>query len=492
MKLTDKIKGVFHMKSKKLPLRQLIPVIVAVLTVVFVWLYTSDNDLKNELAESTGNTAESTLVKVTTEESTAAETTIQKSASEETVSEISASEETSEQKSETEGNVNSENTTIQNSRTEPPEIQTTEIVTSPTAELPEPTTAGETIQPPVLSDNGIFSVYYAAATARMQTMTADEKIGQMLFARCPSGNAAEIARRYHIGGYVLFGRDFQGKTAEEVKNNISSYRTSQEIPMVIATDEEGGRVVRVSSNPMLSDEAFSSPREIFNSGGMELIRSKEIKKAEMLSGLYIDTNFAPVCDISVNESDFMYPRSLGQDAGTTADFVRNVTEISQSKGVSAALKHFPGYGNNIDTHTGIAIDTRDYNTFVNNDFIPFQAGIQSGVHLVMVSHNIVNCMDSTKPASISKPVHDILRNELGFTGIIVTDDLSMDAIKLYSGEYTPAVTAVLAGNDMLIISDIDASFNEIKNAVNNGTIEQGMIDRAVVRILAWKYAKGLM
>ncbi|MCI8669616.1 MAG: beta-hexosaminidase [Lachnospiraceae bacterium] len=480
------------MKSKKLPLRQLIPVIVVILTVVFIWLCTSENDLKNELAESTGNTTESLLVKVTTEERTDAETTVHKSTLEETSSEMSASEETSEHKSETEGNVNLESTTIQNSQTKPPEIQTTEIVTSPNTEPPEPTTATETLQPPVLSDNGIFSGYYAAATARMQTMTTDEKIGQMLFARCPSGNAAEIARQYHIGGYVLFGRDFQGKTAEEVKNNISSYRTSQEIPMVIATDEEGGRVVRVSSNPLLSDEAFSSPRDIFNSGGMELIKSKEVKKAEMLSGLYIDTNFAPVCDISVNESDFMYPRSLGQNAGTTADFVRSVTQISQSKGVSAALKHFPGYGNNIDTHTGIAVDTRDYNTFVNNDFIPFQAGIQSGVHLVMVSHNIVNCMDSTKPASISKPVHNILRNELGFTGIIVTDDLSMDAIKLYSGEYPPTVTAVLAGNDMLIISDIDASFNEIKNAVNNGTIEQGVIDRAVVRILAWKYAKGLM
>ena len=489
MKLIDKIKGEIHMKSKKLLLKQLIPVIVVILTVMFIWLCTS----KNDSDESTGNTTESSLVKVITEHSTTVETTEQDSMSQETTTEESSSEETREQKSETEGTAYSESTTVQNSQTNPPEIQTTEAVTIPNTEPPEPDTSIGTIQPPpVLSDNGIFSGYYVVATARMQTMTPDEKIGQMLFARCPSGNAVEIARQYHLGGYVLFGRDFQGKTADEVKNNISSYRTSQEIPMVIATDEEGGRVVRVSSNPLLSDEAFPSPRDIFNSGGMELIKSKEIKKAEMLSGLYIDTNFAPVCDISVNESDFMYPRSLGQDAGITADFVRNVTHISQSRGVSATLKHFPGYGDNVDTHTGIAIDTRDYNTFVNNDFIPFQAGINSGVHLVLISHNIVNCMDSTKPASISKPVHNILRNELGFTGIIVTDDLSMDAIKLYSGEYPPTVTAVLAGNDMLIISDIEASFNEIKNAVNNGTIEQAVIDRAVVRILAWKYAKGLM
>lgn len=341
-------------------------------------------------------------------------------------------------------------------------------------------------------DNGIFSAYYEDAYALMQTMTIDEKIGQMLFARCPSQNGAEVASTYHLGGYVLFGADFEGKTTEEVKEDIVSYKNAQNIPIAIATDEEGGTVVRVSSNPLLSDEMFLSPRDIYNNGGMDLIETEEAKKATMLSLLYIDTNFAPVCDISTNESDFMYYRSLGQDAQTTANFVSTATEISQSNGVSATLKHFPGYGNNVDTHTGIAIDDRDYETFINNDFIPFEAGINAGAHLVMVSHNIVNCMDSTKPASISADVHNILRNDLGFTGIIITDDLSMDAISEYSGEYPPTVTAVLAGNDMLTITDIDASFNEIKSAVNDGTIDQSLIDHAVMRILAWKYAKGLM
>lgn len=341
-------------------------------------------------------------------------------------------------------------------------------------------------------DNGIFSDYYSVAYARMQAMTLDEKIGQMLFARCPTENAAEIAGKYHLGGYVLFSENFEGKNTEDVKDAIISYKAAQEIPISIATDEEGGTVTRVSSNALLSSEKFLSPRDIYNNGGMDLIKSEETKKAELLSLLYIDTNFAPVCDISTNESDFMYHRSLGQDAQTTADFVSTVTEVSQSNGVSATLKHFPGYGNNVDTHTGIAVDNRDYDTFVNNDFIPFEAGIASGAHLVMVSHNIVNCMDSTKPASISEDVHNILRNELGFTGIIVTDDLSMDAISQYSGDYPPTVTAVLAGNDMLTISDIDTSFNEIKAAVNNGTIDQSLIDHAVTRILAWKYAKGFM
>ena len=134
MKPIDKIKGEIHMKSKKLLLKRLIPVIVVILTVVFIWLCTSKNDLKNDLDESTGNTTESSLMKVTTRQSTTAETTEQESTSEETTSEESSTEETTEQESETDGTAYSESTTVQNSQTAPPEIQTTEAVTTPNTE----------------------------------------------------------------------------------------------------------------------------------------------------------------------------------------------------------------------------------------------------------------------------------------------------------------------------------------------------------------------
>lgn len=341
-------------------------------------------------------------------------------------------------------------------------------------------------------DNGIFSQYYDDAYKKVKNMSIDEKIGQMLFARCPQENAVETAQKYHLGGYVLFGKDFKNKTKDEVISDITSYKQSQQIPMSISADEEGGTVVRISSNPNLYDHEFLSPRDIFANGGMDAIKSDAKEKANLLSSLYIDTNLAPVCDISVNESDFMYDRSLGQDAQTTGEYAVNITEISQKNGVSVTLKHFPGYGNNVDTHTGIAVDERDYSEFENNDFIPFEEGIKAGAHMVMVNHNIVKCMDAEKPASISANVHNILRNKLGFTGIIVTDDLSMDAITEYSGKYSPAVTAVLAGNDMLTISDIETPFNDIKQAVNDGIIDESIIDHAAMRVLAWKYAKGMI
>lgn len=350
----------------------------------------------------------------------------------------------------------------------------------------------DTALPQEWQDNGIFSAYYEDAYKLMKSMTLDEKIGQMLYARCPSENAVEIAQQYHLGGYVLFGRDFEGKTKDEVIDNITSYKYSQRIPMTISVDEEGGTVVRISSNENLADYKFQSPRSVYESGGMDAIKSDAKAKADLLSSLMIDTNLAPVCDISTNESDFMYDRSLGENAQTTAEYISAVTKISQQNGVSATLKHFPGYGNNADTHTGIAVDDRDYESFENNDFVPFKAGIDAGANLVMVSHNIVNCMDSTKPASISADVHNILRDKLGFTGIIVTDDLAMDAIRQYSGDYSPVVTAVLAGNDMLTISDIESSFNDIKQAVNDGIIDESLIDHAVMRIISWKYSKNML
>ena len=355
----------------------------------------------------------------------------------------------------------------------------------------EPSHEDEIAFPESWQDNGIFSSQYQKAYEKMLTMSLDEKIGQMFYARCPDYDAVGFAQKYHLGGYVLFGRDFEDKSKEEVKDNINSYINSQNIPMTISVDEEGGTVVRISSKPALYDSEFRSPRDIYDEGGMDAVRENALAMAEMLKDFGIDVNFAPVCDISLDEDDFMYYRSIGHDVDTVCEFVSEFTRIAQSNGVSATLKHFPGYGNNADTHTGIAIDERDYSTFVNEDFRPFTAGIEQNAHLVMVSHNIVNCMDSTKPASLSKNVHDILRNDLGFTGLAVTDDLEMDAVTEYTNGTSPAVAAILAGNDMLTIGDtmVEDAFDAIKTAVSDGTLDEELIDHAVTRILAWKYCK---
>ena len=343
-------------------------------------------------------------------------------------------------------------------------------------------------------DSGIFSAYYEKAYKLMSNMTLDEKIGQMMLSSCPDDFGGDIARKYHLGGYLLFGKDFLKKDKNEVVNDISILANSQDIPMVTAADEEGGDVVRISSKPFLSDHEFKSPRQLYSEGKMKSIEADALEKAELMRSLGVTINLAPVCDISTDPYDFMYSRSLGQNAKITSEFVKSVTKISQDNGVSVALKHFPGYGNNSDTHTGIAIDKREMSEFEKKDFLPFKAGIDEGAHMVLVSHNIVNCMDDSMPASLSPKVINILRENLGFTGIVVTDDLSMQAIGKYTGKYTPAVHAVLAGNDMLTISEnmLEESISSIKKAVEEKVIDQKIIDRSVMRILAWKYSKNMM
>ena len=164
----------------------------------------------------------------------------------------------------------------------------------------------------------------------------------------------------------------------------------------------------------------------------------------------------------------------------------------KSDNITSVMKHFPGYGNNVDTHTGIAIDKRDYSNFENRDFIPFEEGIKNGAPAILVSHNIVECMDKSKPASLSENVHNILRNELGFSGIIMTDDLAMDAVKQYVENGDAATQAVLAGNDLIISSDFANQRNEVLQAVKDGTIEENTINNAVKRVLAWKMMYGII
>ena len=199
-----------------------------------------------------------------------------------------------------------------------------------------------------------------------------------------------------------------------------------------------------------------------------------------------------MCDVSTDPSDFIYARSFGIDAEQTGEYVRTVVTQMVSDKTGMVLKHFPGYGNNADTHTGIAIDERPMDTFRQSDFLPFEAGIESGAQSVLVSHNVVNCMDADRPASLSAEVHRILREELGFDGVILTDDLIMDAIRDYTGGENAAVLAVQAGNDMLTSSDFVTQYNAVLAAVQDGTIPESQIHASAVRVIDWKMQLGLI
>lgn len=326
----------------------------------------------------------------------------------------------------------------------------------------------------------------------LSEMTLEEKVGQMFIARCPQENAASKVSEYKLGGYILFKVDFTGKTKEQVISDIESYNAKADIPLFIGVDEEGGKVNRVSTNPNLRRYPFLSPQELYAQGGFTLVKSDTKEKCELLKSLGINLNFAPVCDVSQNKNDFIYARTFGKDASQTALYVQNVVSVMKSQKVGSVLKHFPGYGNNEDTHMGIAYDNRSYESFLENDFLPFEAGIENGLGMVMVSHNIVNCMDSQYPASLSPKVHDILRNELSFDGVIITDDLVMDGIRDFVSDDMAAVIAVEAGNDMLCCSDFELQIPTVLEAVRSGRISEERIDESVMRILMLKLELGII
>lgn len=341
----------------------------------------------------------------------------------------------------------------------------------------------------VLTDDGIFKKYYNLAQKKLETMSIDEKISQILLVRCPDTDEINVLKNYQFGGYVFYAKDFEGKMADDVKKLMSNLQDVSKIPILTAVDEEGGRVIRISSNPNLSDNPFKSPREIYLEGGFEGIREDTIKKSKLLYELGLNLNLAPVVDVSVNSNDYMYSRSIGENTTVTSKYAKEVIRAGKGLGVSYTLKHFPGYGNNRDTHRNKVVDTRTYDYILKNDLPPFKAGIDEGAEATLVSHNIVSSIDLKNPASLSIDIHNLLRSELGFTGIIITDDLAMGATKDIEDS---AVKAILALNDLIITTDYNQSINDIKKALANKVIDESMIDKMVFRILAWKYYKKLI
>lgn len=344
------------------------------------------------------------------------------------------------------------------------------------------------------SNNELFSTYYSQADSILSTMTLDEKVGQMFLARYPESSSMAIKEINEDtpGGYILFARDFKNETKDSIKQKLEECQNASKIDLFLGVDEEGGTVVRVSSYKNFRNYPFEAPRDIYSKSGMSGIISDSHEKNELLKSLGLNMNLTPVVDVPSSSSDFIYDRAFSTNVNEVVNFTENVINTMKEDNIISVMKHFPGYGNNVDTHTGIAIDKRDITTFENTDFLPFEKGIELGCPFVLVNHNIVECMDSEKPASLSKNVHDILRNDLNFTGLIITDDLAMDAVNEYVENGNAATTAVLAGNDMIISSDFTKQKDEIINAVNNGIISEDIINSSVRKILACKLAYGII
>ena len=327
---------------------------------------------------------------------------------------------------------------------------------------------------------------YADIDLKISRMTVEEKVGQLLYVNCRGNDMTEAINDYHIGGVLLFGVDFDGKTKDEVKADIKAMQATAKIPLIIGTDEEGGTVVRASDNPNLRESAYLSPSETFANGGWSAVEDDAYDKAEFLLSLGVNVNMAPVCDLTSDSGSFMYYRSFSSDAASTSRFVDTVVKASKEKKLGTVLKHFPGYGDNGDTHYSDATDSRPFSELQNNDFLPFQAGIKAGADSILVSHITVNSIDSGNPASLSEPVHEVIRDTLKFDGVVMTDDLDMFAVDALDIYEPLSVAAFKAGNDFLCCGDVETEYNALLTAVQNGEITTDRLDESVKRILIWK------
>lgn len=367
-------------------------------------------------------------------------------------------------------------------------------VSAATPTLPE-TLPTETVPADVPTDPEPLSAVPAPVDPVRQMisdMSLEQRVGQLFLARCNADTAAADIRQYHLGGLVLFGSDFENQTPDSMRQTIAAYQNSAEKPLLIAVDEEGGDVTRISQFPAFRDRRFSSLRKRYDQGGLEGVLAEEEEKCRLLSDLGINVNLGPVCDITTEPEAFMYSRSLGQDAQKTAEVTASTVNLMNAFSIGSVLKHFPGYGNNVDTHTGIAVDTRALSELEERDLVPFTAGIQAGCGAVMVGHIIVEALDRELPASLSPAVHRYLREELGFSGVIMTDDLVMQAITDQYGAGEAAVMAVLAGNDLLCSTEYAVQYQAVLQAVLDGRIDIDVLNSALRNVLEWKISLGLL
>ena len=302
--------------------------------------------------------------------------------------------------------------------------------------------------------------------------------------------------KYPVGGLIYFAQNMQSENQlkEMLYNTVLLART----PLFIAVDEEGGSVSRLANTGLA--EKVDSAGDIGKSGDPNNAYQAGVTIGSALSSFGFNLDLAPVADISSVENSYMGNRTYGSDAQTASPYVVSMIRGLKEQNISACLKHFPGNGATTqDPHTGIASSDRTAEEFRAEEFAVFQAGIDAGVDMIMISHMeapalTVGSTEPYVPCSLSKAVvTDILRNELGFDGVIITDALNMGAISDYYSSEEAAIYALQAGCDMLLMPEnFEEAYNGVLEAVKNGTISEERIDDALRRIYRIKYADRLV
>ncbi len=294
--------------------------------------------------------------------------------------------------------------------------------------------------------------------------------------------------QYAVGGLIYFEKNIKSK--EQIAEMISNSKEYSKYPLFIGVDEEGGKVNRVAQAGLAQIQP--SAAEIGAAGDANNAYLAGAAIGTYLAELGFNVNFAPVADIANVTDSVMEDRAYGREAAVVSPFVTSMMTGLQEKSVTACLKHFPGIGSTTaDTHNGLASTSRTAEEFRSQEFEVFKAGIEAGAQMIMVGHvNVPELDPDNNPASLSKTViTDMLRGELGYDGVVITDALNMSAISEYYSSEQAAIMALKAGCDMILMpEDFLQAYAGVMTAVSNGTISEQRVNDSLKRIYRIKYA----
>lgn len=354
-------------------------------------------------------------------------------------------------------------------------------------EAPEetPETDEEKSQLDVIVDNTLAEMPLADKVAGLFIITPEALTGTDVATKAGETTKNKL-HEYAVGGLIYFKQNI--KSGEQLTEMISTTRSYSKYPLFIAVDEEGGSVSRVAESGLADN--VGNMKAIGETGNTAKAKEAGSAIASYLSEYGFDLDFAPVADVVPDGNTAIGERSFGSNAGEVSSMVAAYTEGLEENGVGACLKHFPGLGSvEEDTHEGMAVSEKTKEDFETTDFLSFQAGIDAGAEFVMVSHLSVPAIagDNT-PSSISDKVIGILRSEMGFEGVVITDAMNMGAITEYYTADEAAIKALQAGADMILMpEDFETAYQGVIDAVENGTLSEERIDESLRRIFRVKY-----
>lgn len=344
----------------------------------------------------------------------------------------------------------------------------------------------------------------------LESMDLEEKVAQ-LFIVLPEAlmqdvgcvtKAGEVTRdainQIPVGGFIYMAPNLQSEEqVKEMLMNVQNYSIDRiNLPMFLCVDEEGGSVARIGGSGKFDVPIISDMSTIGKNGDVGEAYNVGAQIGTYLSELGFNVDFAPVADVLSNpENIVVRERSFGSDSILVAEMALAVANGLKSQGVNGTFKHFPGHGaTSGDTHKGYAYSEKTLVELEKCELVPFQIGIENNIPFIMVGHiSLPNVLDDNTPATLSEYiVTGVLRDQMGYTGLIITDAMNMGAIVQNYTSDEAAVKAIQAGIDIILMPEnFYEAYYGIIEAVNEGTISLERIDESVRRILYLKFEMNL-